>query len=408
MGSPPRASSVRRLLLLLAGLSLSACGGGGGGAGTVTRTTVGDTLFVVTTRPATDPGPLFEVEQDLSIGVAEGEDAYMFVGIDAVSADEQGRIYVSCQRDGEVRIFDATGRFVTRFGRRGNGPGEFNSNYWGWFRVAPCGAYLTVEDLPRLRVFDRRGVFVKTIDLQPVGLPERRSGRVSAPIHWLPGSGRLVFAWRESGYQQPTILGLVVSGDGLDDMLWLPRLTEPEGAYGDGVRALSIPYTASFVWTLSGDRWLAWGIGDRLRLTRYDLETGDWSVAEVPTEPEPVTAEEIAKFKTDFLERPGMTPDQRSAWEPLLHQMPFPTHHLVVEDLVGDDQGRIWVQRASTASWASEERDEVYHYDVLAPDGALLGYVELPRRILYIRDGCLYAASWDPHPMAERWRLTAR
>jgi len=396
-----------RLFPLVLILLLAACGGSGGD-GTVSRTTVGDTLFVVSTRPAVDPGPLFMVEQELSIGVAEGEEPYQFVGIDAVSADEQGRIYVSAQREGEVRVFAPDGTFLFRFGRRGSGPGEFDSNFWGWFRVAPHGDYLTVEDLPRLRVFDRRGGFVKTIDLQPIGVRQRRSGSVLAPIHWLTGSSRLVFPWRESGYQQPSIMGLVVAGEDLEDPLWLPRLTEPEGFFGDGQRGLSIPFTASFVWALSGDRWVAWGIGDRLRLTLYDLEKKRWTVAEVPTEPDPVTAEEIVQFKTDFLERPWMNPDQRGVWEPLLNRMPFPPHKPVVEELVGDDEGRIWVRRTASTSWASEEGDEVYRYDLIAPDGVYLGYVELPRRIQSIRDGFLYTTGTEVWPTAERWRLIPR
>ncbi len=407
------------LVLILFPLVLLPACGGSGGAEAVSRTTVGDTLFVVSRRPAVDPGPLFTVERELSIGVAEGEETYQFLGIDAVSADEQGCIYVSDQREGEVRVFAPDGTFLFRFGRRGSGPGEFDSNYWGWFRVAPHGEYLTVEDLPRLRVFDRQGVFERSINLQPFGLLQRRTGSALGPIHWFPEQGRLLFPWLDRSEfavqlgQQSASYRLVLADDEMTeetmaDVRWLPTVQEPNAFFGDGERGLSIPFTAAFVWALSGDRWVTWGIGDRIRLTRYDLETDDWLVSEVPTEPEPVTAEDISGFKTDFLERPGMTPDQVGLWEPLLNRMPFPDHKPVMEEVVGDDQGRFWVRRTSTASWAGEEGDEVYRYDLIAPDGVYLGYVELPRRIGSIRDGFLYTTGTEAWPTAERWRLIPR
>jgi len=406
-----------RLFPLVLILLLVACGGSGGD-GAVSRTTVGDTLFVVSSRPAVDPGPCFSVERELSIGVEEGEEVYQFVGITAVSSDEQGRIFVSNQREGEVRVFAPDGTFLFSFGRRGSGPGEFDSNFWGWFRVAPHGDYLTVEDLPRLRVFDRQGVFVRSLDLQPFGLLQRRTGSTLGPVHWFPETGRLLFPWLDRGETnaqagQPSCYRLVLTDEEMteetmDEVLWFPTVYEPNAFYGDGNRGLSIPFTASFVWALSGDRWVAWGLGDRIRLTRYDLETGGWLVAEVPTEQEPVTAEEITKFRSDFLERPWMTPDQQGLWEPLLNRMPFPDHKPVMEEVLGDDQGRFWVRRTSTASWAGEEGDEVYRYDLIAPDGVHLGYVELPRRIGSVRDGFLYTTGTEAWPTAERWRLIPR
>jgi hypothetical protein len=76
--------------------------------------------------------------------------------------------------------------------------------------------------------------------------------------------------------------------------------------------------------------------------------------------------------------------------------------------VLGDDEGRFWVRRTSTASWASEEGEEVYRYDLIAPDGVHLGYVELPRRIGSVRDGFLYTTGTEVWPTAERWRLIPR
>lgn len=42
---------------------------------------------------------------DLTVGVEDGEEPYVLSSFDAVSEDEEGYIYLSSQRDGELRIF---------------------------------------------------------------------------------------------------------------------------------------------------------------------------------------------------------------------------------------------------------------------------------------------------------------
>ncbi len=80
-----------------------------------------------TERGQTAPDiPVLRATVDLSIGVAEGPDEYVFGRIVGVVTDSLGRLYAADLQANEVRVFDAAGEFLFTIGRRGAGPGEFD------------------------------------------------------------------------------------------------------------------------------------------------------------------------------------------------------------------------------------------------------------------------------------------
>jgi len=65
------------------------------------------------------------LEEELSIGVAEGRKEYMFVDAREVAVDNSERIFVSDVRGFHIKVFDKFGNYITTIGRHGQGPGEF-------------------------------------------------------------------------------------------------------------------------------------------------------------------------------------------------------------------------------------------------------------------------------------------
>ena len=64
-------------------------------------------------------------EEDLTLGVEEGDEHYMFGSQVLLNTDDEGNIYVT---DGDRKIvnkYDASGSFLRSIGRPGQGPGEF-------------------------------------------------------------------------------------------------------------------------------------------------------------------------------------------------------------------------------------------------------------------------------------------
>lgn len=68
---------------------------------------------------------VFSLEEELSIGEAEGREEYMFSQIRSVAVDDEERIYVLDYKENNVKIYDKNGKFVKKFGKKGQGPGEF-------------------------------------------------------------------------------------------------------------------------------------------------------------------------------------------------------------------------------------------------------------------------------------------
>ncbi len=61
----------------------------------------------------------------LSIGKTDGKDEEMLYRINDIKVDSEGIIYISERSTKSVKKFNAKGEFIMKFGREGDGPGEF-------------------------------------------------------------------------------------------------------------------------------------------------------------------------------------------------------------------------------------------------------------------------------------------
>ncbi len=144
----------RVALLSGAVLALAGCGGEGAPPGTTWAGTV-DTVEGVlvvsnTAEPILTGDSGWRLEEELSIGVIEGDPDYQFGGIAAMEVDARGTVYVADQQARRVAIYDSAGVFQVAFGRQGEGPGEFRGahpaavegGYPGGLGSAPAAAEL--------------------------------------------------------------------------------------------------------------------------------------------------------------------------------------------------------------------------------------------------------------------------
>ena len=103
----------------------------GGDAGSELRSETRDSAgvkIVENGRPVLGSGWGWRVgeEPTVSIGMQEGDEAYqLFIVLDATKLPD-GRIVVANSGAGELRIFDASGRYLATWGGVGEGPGEFS------------------------------------------------------------------------------------------------------------------------------------------------------------------------------------------------------------------------------------------------------------------------------------------
>jgi len=105
----------------------------------------------------------YTFEEIVRIGDTEEYDEnYSFAFPHHLAVNAKGEIYVSDRRLNEIKIFDAEGTFIKKFGERGRGPGEFteiSSMY-----IDPAQNHLVVVDRMNLRAtrFDLNGNYVDT------------------------------------------------------------------------------------------------------------------------------------------------------------------------------------------------------------------------------------------------------
>ncbi|MGZ8866316.1 MAG: 6-bladed beta-propeller [Candidatus Aminicenantales bacterium] len=99
-------------------------------------------------------------KEELSIGVPEGDENYMFGSSVIFNVDDQDNIYATDWESKQIKKFGPDGRHILTFGRAGQGPGEFQNP--GGVRFAKDGALYISENFGnKIMFFDEKGVFLR-------------------------------------------------------------------------------------------------------------------------------------------------------------------------------------------------------------------------------------------------------
>ncbi len=106
--------------------------------------------------------PLKFVE-DLSIGIEEGDENYMFSNPKDIDSDSKGNIYVLDSRECTVKKYDSQGKHIKNIGRKGQGPGEFEMPYF--FELSQQDKIYVGDTLARkIDIFKANGGYLKTLE----------------------------------------------------------------------------------------------------------------------------------------------------------------------------------------------------------------------------------------------------
>ncbi len=101
-------------------------------------------------------------EEDLTIGVEEGDENYMFGSQVFVNTDNEGNIYVTDWDRTTVRKYDSNGNFLQSIGRLGQGPGEFQDISEVRFDIEG-NIYLNDIKIQRISFLSKEGNYLKGI-----------------------------------------------------------------------------------------------------------------------------------------------------------------------------------------------------------------------------------------------------
>ncbi|MBD3412950.1 MAG: 6-bladed beta-propeller, partial [Candidatus Aminicenantes bacterium] len=99
------------------------------------------------------------MEEELSIGVVEGDEEYMLNQPQDIKVSEDGTIYVLDWGDVCLKVFDENGIYLRTIGRRGQGPGEFDTP--AWYDVSVDGRVFIMDTRNRrVVIFDVEGEYL--------------------------------------------------------------------------------------------------------------------------------------------------------------------------------------------------------------------------------------------------------
>lgn len=315
-----------------------------------------------------EAAPSWEISLPPAIQVGAEDDKVVFGGIRDVATLSGGRIAVADAVDADVKIMDTAGTLLTRLGRKGAGPGEFNSP--GFARE--CGSDL-------LWVFDRRLLRLTELDSTGtvVGL-ERIRFPDQSPPRWKPvcnSQGAFAGTTTPTGYSPDLPVGplrpsvsvvvrasptdsfrVVTSIPGADAYKWETQLG-PLPAFGR-VPNIALSDTSVFVTT-----------GDGFEVAEYSLQGDMLSLTVADVEPYPVTAADLDDVVDYQLGR--TEPQYHPTLERTLREMIWPPNHPPIQGLLIDHEGCMWIQHfkpGPTRRWVVLGRDRT----------KVVGAVELP------------------------------
>jgi len=403
----PRPLTLLAATALLAGLACSAADRGGreASAWRAERSTEGE-VTTVRTLSGSSWGGAAQLVEEASIGVAIGEDPYMFGRVADLAAGD-GVVYALDSDVPVLRAYDPDGNHLRDVGAAGQGPGEYERP--GALVVGPEGTVHVHDDSSdRITLYTPAGELVET-------WPGRQDGfrLIGAPM--VATHDGVVYTQGRIRPETPEGEGAgVVTSDAMrwamfprgpdaatEEPIEVPRfdheepLLRVEISTGNThmIMGQSIPFVPGVSWTLSPSGAMVAGLAEDYRFEIH-YPDGSRTVVEKVWEPFPVSPEEAdwhTRRLTALLRE--RAPDW--TWE----GPGIPARRPAFDALYADESSRVWVKRTGPAihhpdcdpdplaaagagqpCWESEILVEVFDLE-----GAYLGRVEWPDDVVLDR-----------------------
>lgn len=276
--------------------------------------------------------------------------------IRGIVLQQSGNIVVANFGNHELCVFDGSGRFVQRFGRRGSGPGEFQapSGLWGL-----SGDSLLTSDvsLRRLSVFTAEGDFVRSF---PIKAPVDTLGSLSRVLALRDGSVLMGFSEFVRGAPRPEAVqfhqrlfrfsseGALLGPAGRAPIAehFIQAVPQQMGGVAYWNRAFGRQLTVAAVTGgfVAGD-------GTDFSVVEYDLAGRPRRVHRLPVAARPVTRADIAAYRERQLA--GQSDANRAVAERMVAEMPFPASFPAYSRILTDPGDRIWIEEYSTSGAAT-------------------------------------------------------
>lgn len=334
---------------------LAACGGDAGDTAAA-----GDERFSI------------EPEPRLSVGVLVGDTLQEFHRVVTPFLMADGRLVVPLAGASTIRVFDATGAFVTNLGRAGEGPGEFRYLTFAW----PRGDTIEAFDfmLQRITRFLPDGK-VETVTLD-TELPDLSA--VAGPM----GEGWVVGGVASGGYGQRDVLAFHRFGRDGADLGEIARVQGFERYASPGLGGGPTPLSPNAVRRVSGERLY---VGETLTpVLRVVGADGGTVTVTLPLAPAAAPVADVlrAVIDTALARAPA---EQVANVRRRLETAPMAEQLSLYWALIVDDDGLLWIRpyepirhAAALGGLSQSGGGPGGEWIVYSADGVALGTARMP------------------------------
>ena len=370
----------------MAGIALVAACASGEGAEVTMRDSAGIQIVENPGADAELPQWTLDPEPRVRIGVLEGDAAYQLDQVRA-SVLHGDRIMIANGGSMELRAFDLTGKHIATGGRKGGGPGEFQSIRW-MARFDGDSVIIYDPNNRRFSIFSLDATFGRSF------APEQQffgvGGRLADGSFVLAPT--MVFSSSDgprNGLVRDSVRITRVSATGSSPDTLVAMLggetfiqTQSSGGRVTSMWVRSAPFAHSTTLAV-GDSIFYTATGDRYEISGWSPEGSLVRLIRRPIEPRAVTQADIDRYKQQQLENASSDNDRREL-ERTLGEMPYPGRMPAHGPIRLDDDGNLWVTEYSP--WTTEPT----RWTVFDREGRAIGSVTLPPRFTVHQIGSDY------------------
>ena len=402
-----------KLVAIAAVVAISACSAGGSESPDAgewqSETTTQGNVTTVRTVSGSIWGGAAHLEEELSIGVESGEDAYMLGRVQALAEDD-GEIFVLDQQVPVIRVYDTSGVHLRDLGTEGQGPGELQS---------PESMVIGADDRIYVRDPGNGRVMILSKQGEELGIIRITSSfHTSTPMVMTHDGTLYNYQLLEQDVEiddwQLVMLPLFEGEEMEGEPIAPPEFEFEEwqiiGRSENSTSINNVPFSPQTAWVLSPSGVVIGGVSDDYSFEIH-YPDGRVTIVEKSWDPVPVGGDEGAWYKK------RATANMRNSfpgWTWNGHDVPG--NKPAFSSLLADNNGRTWVMRPGPGVYLGgdcveePEPDTPFYekpcweqtttWEVFDEKGRYLGGADLPKGIQarpapYIRDDMFLASFID-------------
>lgn len=332
----------------------------------------------------------YNMEEEISIGLEEGDENYILNRPLDVKVAENGSIYILDWGDVNIKVYDKFGKFLRIVGRKGEGPGEFDVPVY--FDLSSDGKiYIMDSRLRRAAILDTLGIFISGFRLEDGYHSEMKTDRnnylyfqknVTLDVEDI-NSKISIHRFASDGRE------LLNFGEFVDEKHIAIRTGEKSSI---SIGSRDMPTT---VWSIDSSGKLYEGYNENYQLNVHD-PNGKLAFR---------FGREFTPVANTFerSDNPNMTSEQKRLFEKYYANLPK-FKPAFKRKLVFDEDGNVWVNIYHTSDF------EGTVYDVFSPEGIYLKQVFVKYPIYGFWDGKAYSITTteDEFRVVKRFSLVEK